>query len=110
MYSLFRPPSGHSPMMRSARKPRLCGCSCVAICAIAFKSTPRSASHVISVRRPIEPGTKERDGRAQIDLVVFTLLKAYLAMGRLDDVRRLFLTRRGSRGIPVAGLETVSIH
>jgi tetratricopeptide (TPR) repeat protein len=43
--------------------------------------------------------------RAQIDLVVFTLLKAYLATGRLDDVRRLLQMRRGSRGIAVAGLE-----
>jgi tetratricopeptide (TPR) repeat protein len=42
---------------------------------------------------------------AQIDLVVFTLLKAYLAIGRLDDVRRLLQMRRHLGSIPVAGLE-----
>jgi tetratricopeptide (TPR) repeat protein len=52
-------------------------------------------------------GERERisGSRAQIDLVVFTLLKAYLAIGRLDDVGRLLQMRGGSRGIPVAGLE-----
>ena len=52
-------------------------------------------------------GERERisGSRAQIDLVVFTLLKAYLALGRLDDVRRLLGMRRDSRGVPVAGLE-----
>lgn len=52
-------------------------------------------------------GERERisGSRAQIDLVVFTLLKAYFALGRLDDVRRLLSMRRDSRGIPVAGLE-----
>ncbi len=44
--------------------------------------------------------------RAQLDLVEFTLLKAYLATGRLDDVRRLReACRPGPRGIPVAGLD-----
>ena len=52
-------------------------------------------------------GERERisGSRAQIDLVVFTLLKAYLAIGRFDDVRRLLQMRRDSGGIPVAGLE-----
>ena len=52
-------------------------------------------------------GERERicGSRAQIDLVVFTLLGAYLAIGRLDDVRRLLQMRRDSGGIPVAGLE-----
>ena len=53
-------------------------------------------------------GERERicGSRAQIDLVVFTLLKAYLAMGRLDDVRRLLRTRPASRGLSVSGLES----
>lgn len=46
--------------------------------------------------------------RAQTDLVEFTLIKAYLGVGRLDDVRRLLKERRpGAAGIPVAGLELV---
>jgi tetratricopeptide (TPR) repeat protein len=57
----------------------------------------------------IEPVFGERErisgSRAQIDLVEFTLLKAYLASGRLDDARRLVNARRpGPRRIPVAGL------
>jgi tetratricopeptide (TPR) repeat protein len=49
--------------------------------------------------------------RAQIDLVEFTLLKAYLATGRLDDARRLLGARRpGPRGIPVAGLEAATMQ
>jgi len=60
----------------------------------------------------IEPMLAEREricgSRAQIDLVEFTLLKAYLAAGRLDDVRRLLQSRRpGPRGIPVAGMDVV---
>jgi tetratricopeptide (TPR) repeat protein len=63
----------------------------------------------------IEPVFGERErvsgSRAQIDLVEFTLLKAYLAAGRLDDARRLLEARRhGPRGIPVAGLEAAHIH
>ena len=56
---------------------------------------------------------RERMGgsRAQIDLVEFTLLKAYLAAGRHEDARRLLAARRpGPRGIPVAGLDAVPIH
>jgi hypothetical protein len=53
-------------------------------------------------------GERERicGSRAQIDPVELTLLKAYLATGRLDDVRRLLEASRPSpRGIPVAGLD-----
>jgi hypothetical protein len=58
-------------------------------------------------------GERERicGSRAQIDLVEFTLLKAYLATGRLDDGRRLLAALRPSpRGIPVAGLDAARIH
>ena len=63
----------------------------------------------------IEPMFGERErisgSRAQIDLIEFTLLKAYLATGRLDDARRLLGARRpGPRGIPVAELEAARIH
>src|SRR5207248_7506620 len=53
------------------------------------------------------PGELERLGgsRAQLDLVEFTLLKAYLGAGRLDEARRMLSARnRGSAGLPVAGL------
>lgn len=41
---------------------------------------------------------------AQTDLVAFTLLKAYLNSGRLDDARRLLDRRRvGPGAVPVAG-------
>ena len=60
----------------------------------------------------LEPtaGELERIGgsRAQLDLVEFTLLKAYLSADRLDDARRMLsVRRRGLSGIPVAGLAAV---
>jgi tetratricopeptide (TPR) repeat protein len=43
--------------------------------------------------------------RAQTDLVEFTLLKACVAAGRVDDLRRLVGARRpGPAGVPVAGV------
>jgi Tfp pilus assembly protein PilF len=43
--------------------------------------------------------------RAQLDLVEFTLLKACLNTGRLNDARRLRRVRRkGSSSVPIAGL------
>ena len=56
-------------------------------------------------------GELERIGgsRAQLDLVEFTLLKAYLGAERLDDARRMLsVRRRGGAGIPVAGLAVVT--
>ena len=56
-------------------------------------------------------GELERIGgsRAQLDLIEFTLLKAYVAAGRADDMRRMLQgRRRGSSYPPVAGL--VSLH
>jgi Flp pilus assembly protein TadD len=55
-------------------------------------------------------GKLERIGgsRAQLDLVEFTLLKAYIAADRLEDARRMLSGRhRGSSGIPVSGLAAV---
>jgi tetratricopeptide (TPR) repeat protein len=52
-------------------------------------------------------GELERIGgsRAQLDLVEFTLFKAYLGADRPDEARRMMsLRHRGSSGIPVAGL------
>lgn len=43
--------------------------------------------------------------RAQLDLVEFTLLRAYLSLNHLDDARRMMgARRRGSSRIPVSGL------
>jgi hypothetical protein len=52
-------------------------------------------------------GELERLGgsRAQLDLVEFTLLKAYLGAARPAEARRMLnARRRGSPSIPVAGL------
>jgi Flp pilus assembly protein TadD len=60
----------------------------------------------------LEPmfGELERIGgsRAQLDLVEFTLLKAYVAADRVDEARRMLSGRqRGSSSLPVAGLAAV---
>ncbi len=52
-------------------------------------------------------GDNERIGgsRAQHDLIEFTLLKAYLEAGRLEEARSLINARRsGASGVPVAGV------
>lgn len=60
----------------------------------------------IAALEPVADETERVGGsRAQHDLIEFTLLKAYLEAGRLDDVRGLLSQRRpGPAGIPVAGL------
>jgi tetratricopeptide (TPR) repeat protein len=55
-------------------------------------------------------GENERIGgsRAQHDLIEFTLLKAYLNAGRLEEARHLLGARRpGASGVPVAGIAAV---
>jgi tetratricopeptide (TPR) repeat protein len=57
----------------------------------------------------IEPVLPQREricgSRAQVDLVEFTLLNAYLRAGRPDDAGRLVSARRpGPTAIPVAGM------
>jgi hypothetical protein len=69
----------------------------------------RDFSAAIDALEPIA-GELERVGgsRAQLDLVEFTLLKAYLNADRPDDACRLLRVRRpGPSGIPVAGLAAV---
>jgi tetratricopeptide (TPR) repeat protein len=63
----------------------------------------------------MEPVFAERarisGSRAQLDLVEFTLLKSYLAAGRLDDACRLLGARRpGPRGVPVDGLQAAPLQ
>ena len=69
----------------------------------------RDFSAVIDALAPIV-GDLERIGgsRAQLDLVEFTLLKAFLDADRPDDARRMLRLRgRGSSDLPVAGLAAV---
>jgi tetratricopeptide (TPR) repeat protein len=66
----------------------------------------RDFSRAIDALEPIT-GELERIGgsRAQLDLVEFTLLQAYVGANRLDDARRMMSARhRSSSRIPVAGL------
>ena len=66
----------------------------------------RDFSATIDALKPMA-GELERIGgsRAQLDLVEFTLLKAYLGADRSDDARRMLNRRgRGSSQLPVAGL------
>src|SRR5580693_2623520 len=69
----------------------------------------RDFSAVIDALGPIV-GDLERIGgsRAQLDLVEFTLLKAFLDADRPDDARRMLRLRGcGSSDLPVAGLAAV---
>jgi tetratricopeptide (TPR) repeat protein len=63
----------------------------------------------IDALAPVLPQRERICGsRAQVDLVEFTLLNAYLRAGRLDDAGRLVSARRpGPATIPVAGLAAV---
>jgi tetratricopeptide (TPR) repeat protein len=70
----------------------------------------RDFSAAIDALEPLV-GERERIGgsRAQLDLIEFTLLKAYLEADRPDGARRLLGERRpGPSGVPVSGL--VSVH
>ena len=69
----------------------------------------RDFSAAIDALEPISDDLERIGGsHAQLDLVRFTLLKAYLNVDRLDDARRLLRARRaGASGIPVAGWAAV---
>jgi len=92
-----------------ARQGRYPSGPCVPAVARAFAAFERRDFRAaIDALEPIA-GELERIGgsRAQLDLVEFTLLKAYLGADRVDDARRMLSTRRrGSLGVPVAGLST----
>jgi hypothetical protein len=69
----------------------------------------RDYSATIDALEPVV-GELERIGgsRAQLDLVEFTLLKAYLGADRPDDARRMLgVRRRGSSRLAIAGLAAV---
>jgi hypothetical protein len=93
-----------------ARQGRYPSGPCVPAVSRAFAAFERrDFSAAIDALEPIA-GELERIGgsRAQLDLVEFTLVKAYLSSDRLDNARRMLrVRRRGSPGIPVAGLAAV---
>jgi Tfp pilus assembly protein PilF len=66
-------------------------------------------SAAINALEPVASELERIGGsRAQLDLVEFTLLKAYLSADRPDDARRMLSgRRRGSPRVPVAGLAAV---
>jgi tetratricopeptide (TPR) repeat protein len=90
-----------------ARQGRYPSGPCVPAVSRAFAAFERrDFSAAIDALEPIS-GELERIGgsRAQLDLVEFTLVKAYVGANRLDDARRMATARRpGVSGIPVAGL------
>ena len=101
----------HSRQMEElARQGRYPSGPCVPTVSHAFAAFERrDFSAAIDVLEPIA-GELERLGgsRAQLDLVEFTLVKAYLGAGRLDDARRMLSVRRPNpSGIPIAGLAAV---
>jgi tetratricopeptide (TPR) repeat protein len=69
----------------------------------------RDFAAAIDALEPIADELERIGGsRAQLDLVEFTLLKAYVGADCPDDARRMLSGRhRGSPGIPVAGLAAV---
>jgi len=94
-----------------AREGRYPSGPCVPAVSYAFAAFERrDFSAAIDALEPIA-GELERIGgsRAQLDLVEFTLVKAYLGANRPDDARRMLSgRRRGSTRIPFAGL--VAVH
>jgi hypothetical protein len=73
----------------------------------AFEQQDFSA--VIDALDPIATELERIGGsRAQLDLVEFTLLQAYLRAGRLSDARHMLSARhRGSSRLPVVGLSAL---
>ena len=73
----------------------------------AFQRQDFSAA--IAALEPVA-GVADRLGGswAQLDLLEFTLLRACLAAGRIDDARRLLRARRpGPAGIAVVGIDAL---
>jgi len=97
-------------MEELARQGRYPSGPCVPAVSHAFAAFERRDFYAaIDALEPIARELERIGGsRAQLDLVVFTLLKAYLGAGRVDDARRMLSVRRpGRSGIPVAGLAAV---
>ena len=69
----------------------------------------RDFAVTIEVLAPLADQNERIGGsHAQHDLIEFTLLKAYLGTGRLDEANRLLRARRsGASGVPVTGIAAV---
>ncbi len=97
-------------MVRAGRYPAGPTVAALARALIAFERRDYAAA-IAGIEGVFAERERMGGSRAQIDLVEFTLLKAYLAAGRQEDARRLLAARRaGPRGIPVAGLEGGQVH
>jgi Tfp pilus assembly protein PilF len=82
--------------------------SCVPAASRGFAAFERGdVATAIDALEPIADELERIGGsHAQLDLVRFTLLKAYLGAGRPDDAHRLLHVRRPhASAIPIAGLE-----
>jgi tetratricopeptide (TPR) repeat protein len=94
-----------------AREGRYASGSYLPALALGFAAFGRGDfAAAIDVLAPLA-GESERIGgsRAQHDLIEFTLLKAYLEAGQLEEARQLLRARRpGASGVPVAGVDTIS--
>ncbi|MGQ0566628.1 MAG: tetratricopeptide repeat protein [Gemmobacter sp.] len=67
------------------------------------------ATAIAEFQAMIDERARMSGSRAQLDLVEFTLLKAYLAAGRHAEARQLLAARRsGPQTIPVAGIEVIT--
>ena len=96
-------------LAQSGRYPS--GGACVPAVSRAFAALEhQDFSAVIDTLEPFDTELERIGGsHAQLDLVRFTLLKAYLGAGRADDARRLLYTRRPpASAVPVAGIRTWS--
>ena len=93
-----------------AREGRYPSGTCVPAVSHGFAAFERrDFSAAIDALEPVA-GELERIGgsHAQLDLVRFTLMQAYLGADRPDDARRLLRGRRPrASAVPVAGLATV---
>lgn len=96
-----------SELAAAGRYPAGPGMSAVARAVAAFQRKDYAAA--IAALEPVLPERERFSGsRAQLDLLEFTLLKAYLESGRPEDARNLLAARRpGPRGIPVAGADAL---
>jgi tetratricopeptide (TPR) repeat protein len=90
-----------------ARKGRYPSGALVPVVSRAFAAFERrDFTAAIDELEPVAAELERIGGsRAQLDLVEFTLVKAHVSAGRLDDARQMISQRqRGSSRIPVAGL------
>ena len=96
--------TGQDELAREGRYPSGPLVPAVARAFAAFEQ--RDFCDAIDALAPIADELERLGGsRAQLDLVEFTLLQAYIGAERLDDARRMLSARgRGSSAPPITGL------